>query len=498
MLETIDVNKKMDHSEFKEIMERLQPKLGRLQRKCKELDIPVIIVFEGFSASGKGEMIAKLIEPLDPRGFNVYATKRITKKEKDRPTFWRFFNKTPAKGEIAIFDRSWYTKVLRERFEGLTTKEELSYLYDEIVDFEKLLVDDGTVIIKIFLHISKEVQKERFEQLAKNQVTAWRVTKKDLKQNKKYDKYQKINEIMIQKTDRSYAPWTIIEAKEKHYAFAKMYQLITDQLEMSCKKKEEESKEEPAAIVDTQMDPNYINQVLSKVDLNKEISKTEYKEKIDQLQEELASLQEQLYRKKIPAVFVFEGWDAAGKGGAIKRVTRKLDPRAYEVIPISAPDATQRAHHYLWRFYQKLPEPGHIAIFDRSWYGRVMVERIEGFATKEEVSRAYQEINHFEEQLVHANTIVLKFWLHIDKEEQEIRFQERQENVEKQWKITDEDWRNRAKWDQYELSVNEMLVRTSTTYAPWIVVEANSKQYARIKILESIIHSMKDKLNQVL
>lgn len=515
MLDKIDTSRKMNKSEFKRLMEQQRPELALLQRECKELKIPVIFVIEGFGASGKGAMIARLIEPLDPRGFRVYTTQRTSKEEKKHPFLRRFFVKIPARGRISIFDRSWYTKVLRERMDGLTTERELEYAYDEINRFEQLLVDDGTVIIKLFLHISKQEQKQRFEALESNPNTAWRVTKADWEHNHRYKEYVRICDEMLERTDKSYAPWSIIEAEDERYAAAKIYRKVITRLRMECQKRREQERilskyQELQETLEKRMnegsdypqgvakdaEEQFLNGVLNGVDLSCDISKETYKSKVKELQKKLAILQDAMFLKKIPTVLVFEGWDAAGKGGAIKRLTHKLDPRVYEVIPISAPDETERAHHYLWRFYQHIPAEGHLAIFDRSWYGRVMVERIEGFCSRQEWSRAYNELNFFEEQLSNAGAIVIKFWLHIDKEEQEKRFHAREQTPGKEWKITDEDWRNRAKWEEYEKAVDEMIVRTSTTYAPWVVVEANSKQYARIKVLETVIEAYEKRLEE--
>ena len=236
--------------------------------------------------------------------------------------------------------------------------------------------------------------------------------------------------------------------------------------------------------------------VLSGVDLTLSYTKDEYKVRLERLQNRMEKLHGELYRRRIPVVLGFEGWDAGGKGGAIKRLTEKMDPRGYVVHPTASPDATERKYHYLWRFWKNMPKAGHVAIFDRTWYGRVMVERIEGFCTEAEWKRAYEEINSMERDLTDAGAIVLKFWMQIDKDEQEKRFRARQENPEKQWKITDEDWRNREKWDKYETAVNEMLVRTSTVNAPWIVVEGNSKYYARIKVLESVVNAIEERLKK--
>jgi len=495
MLERIDTSRKMGKKELKEWMKEQMPVLAKLQRKCRDLDIPVILVYEGFGGSGKGEMIARLIEPLDPRGFQVYSTARTTKDEAKRPFLSRFFVKTPAKGRIAIFDRSWYTKVLRERIEDMTTREELEFAFEEINHFEKLLVDDGAVIIKMFLHITKQEQKKRFDQLLSEKTTAWRVTKADIEHHRRYKECRVLCDEMLEKTDKDYAPWQIIEAEDKDYAVAKMYQIVLERLTSVCNEREKKDVRE-AENTEIQEEERFLNGVLNGVDLSKDLEKEIYKTKLKELQKKLSLLQNQMYRKRIPAVFVFEGWDAAGKGGTIKRLTQHLDPRAYAVVPISAPDETERAHHYLWRFYNHLPEAGHMTIFDRSWYGRVMVERIEGFCSIEEWSRAYNEINHFEEQLTDAGTVVLKFWLHIDQDEQKRRFEKRQNTPGKEWKITEEDWRNRSKWEEYERAVDEMVVRTSTTYAPWIVVEANSKKYSRIKVLESVVKAMEDALSK--
>lgn len=494
MLEKVDLNKKMGKKEYKEQMEQLQPKLSYLQRACKESGIPVIIVFEGLGAAGKGTLINQILEPLDPRGFGVYSTAVETQEEKMHPFLWRFWTKTPAKGRIAIFDRGWYRRVLTDRFDGLTPENKLAEAYGEICSFEQQLTADGVVMIKLFVYISQKEQQKRFEKLLAAKQTAWRVTKDDLKRNKHYDEYLQMNEEMLEKTDSSYAPWHIIEGTDREYAAVKMMQIVVDTLEQAIdhKKQEAEKKEAPK-----QEEQELLRtSVLAGVDPNKEMSKEEYKKKLEELQTRLSELHNQLYRYRIPVVLAFEGWDAGGKGGAIKRLTRALDPRGYAVNPVASPNDVEKVHHYLWRFWTRMPKAGHIAIFDRSWYGRVMVERIEGFCTEEEWKRAYREMNEMEAELAHAGSIVIKFWLHIDKDEQERRFKERQENPAKQWKITDEDWRNRAKWDEYEKAVDEMLVRTSTLYAPWVVVEGNNKYYARIKVLQTVVDAIEKSLSE--
>ena len=235
--------------------------------------------------------------------------------------------------------------------------------------------------------------------------------------------------------------------------------------------------------------------MLENVDLTLSLSKEEYQRSLVTYQVALFALGYQVYVQQRPVAIVFEGWDAAGKGGCIKRVTEKLDPRGYVVYPIAAPAGEDATRHYLYRFWRRLPETGQIAIFDRSWYGRVMVERIEGFCSTEAWKRAYREINQFERQLVDFGAILFKFWVHISLEEQLARFEARSTDQLRSWKLTAEDWRNRDKWHLYEAAVNEMLLKTSTTTAPWTIVEGNDKNYARLKVLKTLVDKLSQELN---
>ena len=496
MLEKIDLSKKVDKKTYRRVMDEAEEKLGLLQRECKDAGIPVILVFEGMGAAGKGVQINRLIQALDPRGFDVYACDRPTEDEQMRPFLWRYWTKTPAKGRIAVFDRSWYRSVQVDRFDGLTPEDKLGDAYQDILSFEKQLCDDGTVIMKFFLYIDKDEQKKRFKKLEGSKETSWRVTDEDWNRNKDFGRYLKMNEEMLEKTDTDYAPWVIIEAVDKDYAALKIASTVMDRLEYELEHSRPE-EEKTAQGQEAKIRERFKNGVLSGIDLSKSLTEEEYKTRLKKLQKRLAELHSELYRLRIPVVIGFEGWDAGGKGGAIKRLTSNLDPRGYRVNPTAAPNDIEKVHHYLWRFWNNVPKAGHIAVFDRTWYGRVMVERIEGFCSEAQWRRAYQEINEMESHMANAGAVVLKFWLHIDKDEQERRFKERQANPAKQWKITDEDWRNREKWDQYEEAVNEMLIRTSTTYAPWIVVEGNDKRYARVKVLQTVVDALEKKIKEV-
>ena len=306
-----------------------------------------------------------------------------------------------------------------------------------------------------------------------------------------------MNEEMLTRTDTEYAPWNIVEAVDRKFAAAKIFAIVVHTLEEKIEELKRQKKQEKK--VGKQTDSSVSNgrlkeSILGKTDLSLAYTKEEYKKKLIKLQKKMEKLHGELYRRRIPVVLGFEGWDAGGKGGAIKRLTERMDPRGYVVHPTASPNDIERAYHYLWRFWIDMPKAGHVTIFDRTWYGRVMVERIEGFCTKQEWQRAYKEINDMEKDLADAGAIVLKFWMQIDKDEQARRFKARQENPEKQWKITDEDWRNREKWDKYEEAVDEMLIRTSTPGAPWIVVEGNNKYYARIKVLETVVNAIEERL----
>ena len=497
MLEKIDLKKDLGKEDFKAMMEEADARLGRLQRACKEKGIPIIILFDGYGAAGRGTAISRFIEPLDPRGFTVYSTSE-TEEDKYYPFMYKFWKMTPAKGRINVLDGSWYRVLLEDKFAGKVPAKVQAGAADEIVEFERVLTDDHVLIIKFFLAISRKEQKRRFKKLEENKATAWRVSKEDWRQNDHFDEYTALIEEALQKTDTDNAPWTIIEAEDKEFSAAKIATTVADRMEQALADYEKRAAlprvpaEESACIKN---DPLRAS-ALAGVDLNKSLTREAYKARLKELQKELSKLHGELYMRRIPVILGFEGWDAGGKGGAIKRLTQALDPRGYEVHPTASPNDIEKAHNHLWRFWTSIPKAGHVEIYDRTWYGRVMVERLEGFCTENEWRRAYKEMNSMEKNWADYGAIVLKFWMQIDKDEQERRFTDRQNNPDKQWKITDEDWRNRAKWDQYEVAVDEMLVKTSTPYAPWIIVEANDKLYARIKVLETVIDTIKARLKE--
>lgn len=495
MLGEIDLSKRVDDIVYKESVDGLEKKLARLQREARDLKVPVMIVFEGWDAAGKGTLINELLMPLDPRGFNAYFTKEPVEEEYFRPFLWRFWLKTPARGRIVIFDESWYRRVTSERARKTLSRDEWESAYDDIVSFERQLADDGALIIKFFLHISKKEQKKRLEKLDENPSTSWRVTDRDWKNHKRYDDYIKIFEEMIERTDTEFAPWSVVEANDGKFAKLKVYSTVAERLE----KKLEEVKGQglgPALpqTAEVHAEDQTASSFLNRIDLSKTMSREEYEKNLKKCQGRLREIEYEIYKERIPVIIAYEGWDAAGKGGNIKRLVENLDPRGYGVVPVAAPNDLEKSRHYLWRFWQNIPKAGHIAVFDRSWYGRVLVERVEGFCSEAEWKRAYREINEMERQFTNSGAVLIKFWLQIDKDEQLKRFEERQNDPDKNFKITEEDWRNREKWGLYESAVDEMLFRTNTTYAPWTVVESNCKYFARIKALKTVIDAVEKKL----
>lgn len=460
-----------------------QKKTAVLQQEIKKKKLPVILLFEGLSASGKGNRIASVIANLDPRFYEVYSIAERDTLEKRMPMLWRYFIKTPAKGQIAIFDRSWYRDLLYTDTGKKLTKKEYKNRLESIRTMERQLSEDGCLILKFFLLISKKEQKNRLRQLEKKKSTRWRVTPEDKKQNEKYKSYLSAADTMLKNSDFPYAPWHIIKSDDGMSANAAVYRIVTEKIEENLN---------PTRLPSAKVQGAYKHFTLLKppllkdVPLDKTMRSDVYQKMLAHYQKKLLKLHNKIYLNKKPVILAFEGWDAAGKGGNIKRVASALDPRGFAVNPIASPTEEELMHHYLWRFWKLLPKDGHIAIFDRTWYGRVLVERIENLCSEEEWKRAYNEINEFEYELHKWGALILKFWLQIDKEEQLRRFQERVNVPSKRWKITDEDWRNREKWPQYEEAVNEMTSRTSTSFAPWHIIQGNNKRYGRIQTLSII------------
>ncbi len=486
MLELINLDKKVAKPAYREAFPEMESQLGACQRAARAAGVPVVIVFDGWDAAGKGTLINRLTQALDPRGFKVHPISAPDANQRHHPWLWRFWTALPAAGSFAVFDRSWYGRVLLERVEGLTPKRQWRLAYEDIEQFERQLADSGVVLVKFWLHISKREQKRRFKRIEKNPATAWKVGKDEWKHHRRYEDWLEAAEEMLQRTGTAYAPWTVVEATQGRYARMKVFETVLQAVQRELERRAARPAAEPQPMALPPESPTRQQAVLDQVDLSLSLEREDYQKQLDDLQQRLLHLEHDLYVARVPAVIVYEGSDAGGKGGNIRRLTRGLDPRGYEVVPVAAPSDEEKAHHYLWRFWKNVPKAGHITIFDRSWYGRVLVERVEGFCGETQWQRAYREINEFERQLADFGTVIVKFWLHIDQQEQLRRFEARKEDPCKQWKITDEDWRNREKYPQYKVAVADMLRRTSTTYAPWTILEANCKLHARIKALRTV------------
>lgn len=536
MLDQIDLKRKIGQEEYRERLPGLQTRLYDSEQALFELRVPVLVVFEGWAGTSKIGTIGILMRRLDPRGLRVHSITAPRTYETQFPWLQRFWLKTPSYGQIAIFDRSWYREMLAARTHKQININLWRERCEDIVAFERQLADDGAVIVKFWLHISKQEQDRRFEQLLANPLTSWQVTDDDHWQQQHYKRVRNAVDDLIARTDTPYAPWIILPATDKRYARITALETVLSALERRLGRvipsyaNGEDSFDQTGPQIRRQLDllrgaspppptngpPAPAEQesapsvrptvamathpppgILARVDLNQRLDQAAYDDWLKRLQAKLHLLGFQVYLQKRPVILVFEGWDAAGKGGAIQRVTAELDPRSYIVHPIAAPSGEDKLHHYLYRFWRRLPPRGQMAIFDRSWYGRVTVERIEGFARPEEWQRAYAEINEFERQLVAFGTIICKFWMQISPEEQLRRFQERQNVPYKAWKLTGEDWRNREKWPEYEQAVDEMLLRTSTPAAPWTIVEAEDKRFARIKVLRTVVRRLEDELGKV-
>jgi polyphosphate kinase 2 (PPK2 family) len=377
--------------------------------------------------------------------------------------------------------------------------------FDEINQFERTLADDGTLLVKFWLHISLAEQRRRFERMERSDYESFRVTGKDWKAHKRYDDYCEAVEEMLERTSTPWAPWTIVAATDRRYARVRVFETLAEATQRALDARaaatpppDPPSRAEPTSKSPLKRrrapSPALAHTVLDEVDLGKRLTARQYEVELARWQKRLRELEYVCYERRAPVIVVYEGWDAAGKGGSIRRVIGGMDPRGYAVIPIAAPKGADATHHYLWRFWNKIPKAGHIAIFDRSWYGRVLVERVEGYCSEEQWRRAYHEINEFERSLHNFGAVVVKFWLHISKATQLRRFQERERIASKRYKITEEDWRNREKWDLYRTAVHDMISQTSTSYAPWTIIEAEDKNWARVRGVRTLAEAMAKRL----
>ncbi len=486
MFESAELGHKIDKATYDKQAPRLRADLLDAQYDMGELKkYAVIILVNGVNGAGKGETVNLLNAWMDPRHIQTHAFPPPTDEERERPFMWRFWRALPPKGKIGILFGNWYTEPIVNRARKQTKAADLDQSIDEINRFEKMLANEGALIIKIWMHLSKPAQKKRLKALEKNKKTRWRVTRTDWEHFDMYDKFRTVSERVLRHTSTGYAPWIVVEGADENYRSLTVAGILLDALRKRQKIEQTRGWKARSAAAPL---PRAIDSrdLINSLDMSLALSKKRFEKDLEKYQGRLNLLTRNPKFKARSLIVVFEGSDAAGKGGSIRRITGALDARQYQTIPTAAPTEEERAQPYLWRFWRQVPRVGRITIFDRSWYGRVLVERVEGFCQEVDWMRAYAEINDFEDQLVRSGAIVAKFWLTITAEEQLKRFKEREKTRFKRFKITDEDWRNRKKWGEYEHAVCDMVDRSSTENAPWTLVEANDKYHARIKVLKTL------------
>jgi len=490
MFESAEIDHAIDKDTYDAEVTALREALLEAQFELQQQRrFPVIILINGIEGAGKGETIKVLNEWMDPRLIEVRTFDQQTDEELARPPAWRYWRMLPAKGRMGIFFGNWYSQMLQGRVHGEFKDPRLDQAINGAERLEKMLCDEGALIFKFWFHLSKKQMKARLKALADDPLHSWRISPLDWQQSQTYDRFVKYGERVLRRTSRDYAPWHVIAGADAHYRNLAVGRILLEGLRGALQRPTIHPEKVSAAPVFPSVDQ--VN-LLDSLDLTLHLDKEDYEEQLITEQARFSGLMRDKRMRRHALVAVFEGNDAAGKGGAIRRVAAALDPRQYSIVPIAAPTEEERAQPYLWRFWRHLPARGKFTVFDRSWYGRVLVERIEGFCSPADWLRAYSEINDFEEQVTDACVIVVKFWLSIDKQTQLERFQEREQTPFKRFKITEDDWRNREKWDDYRAAVGDMVDRTSTEIAPWTLVEANDKRWARVKVLRTINRALEE------
>ncbi|MGI9229204.1 MAG: polyphosphate:AMP phosphotransferase [Gammaproteobacteria bacterium] len=507
MFETAELNRKISKSDFKAAIPALREQLLEMQNALHaSCSFQTILIFSGVDGAGKGETVSLLNGWMDPRWLITRAYDEPGEEVAGRPEFWQYWRDLPPRGRIGMFLSAWYSRPVLEHAYGKISEATFHSQLERIVRFERALALDGALILKFWMHLSRDKQEARLKNLEHNPLTKARVTKRDWKHWKMYDKFIDTAEHVISRTNRGIAPWMVVEGADSNYRSISVATHLRDALRHHLEEntvslhipKRATSSENTSGEQEDGIDALEANTItiLDRLDMSQQLAKPKYKKVLVDHQARLHRLHIQAEKKNISSILVFEGPDAAGKGGAIRRIGEALEARYYQVHGFAAPTDEEKAQHYLWRFWRRLPEAGHIGIFDRSWYGRVLVERIEGFAKEEEWKRAYAEINQFEEQLIEHGIVLIKYWIHITQDEQLKRFQLREKTPHKRWKLSSEDWRNRDRWNDYQQAVNDMVQYTSTSDAPWILVEGNDKRFARIRAIQTYCERLEAALEQ--
>jgi polyphosphate:AMP phosphotransferase len=495
MFESAELGHATAKEDYEAALPELRTSLLDAQYDLLELrKFAAVVLVNGVDGAGKGETVNLLNEWMDPRHIITHAFDTPTQDEAERPFMWRFWRALPPRGRIGVLFGNWYTEPIARRVAKRSKKAAFEERLDEINRFEAMLVREGVLLFKFWFHLSRKAQKSRLKALESDPATRWRVTERDWARFEQYERYRDVAAHGLRHSSTGEAPWIIVDGSDPRYRSLLVGRTLLDGLQrrLEIERKEWRPRRTAAALPPALDQRNLLNALV----LERPMDDKTYRRELERQQGRLALLCRSEAFQRRSLVVVFEGNDAAGKGGAIRRLTGALDARHYQVVQVGAPTEEERAQPYLWRFWRQLPRRARVTIFDRSWYGRVLVERVEGFCSEADWLRAYAEINDFEDQLVAAGTVVVKFWLSISKDEQLVRFQAREAEPHKRFKITADDWRNRERWDDYERAVCDMVDRSSTEIAPWTLVEANNKLFARIKVLTTLADRLEAALEQ--
>ncbi len=490
------VIKGISRKEYSHRVAKVREALIRMQVELKEAKIPTLIVIAGVDAAGKGEVINLLNGWLDPRGTDTFGFRAPTDEERERPPMWRYWRSLPSRGRIGIYAGGWHGDALRQDPQDATQMREFQASLRRIARFEQELAADGALIIKVWLHLSKAAQGARLTELEADPHTAWRVSPDDWRSHREYDRLSALIRRMRTATHQPSAPWEVINAERERFRNLAVAEHILERFRQVRRRWQKPSRapQVPASALRPLAPAG--RKHIQALDLTRSVSSDEYEEKRDKWLGRLHRAFRDAALARRSVVMVFEGSDAAGKGGAIRRLTDAIDARDFRVIPVAKPTDEELAHHYLWRFWRHVPRAGLVTIYDRSWYGRVLVERVEGFARPAEWQRAYSEINEFERELMEHGVILLKFWLQISKGEQLKRFRARESTPYKRHKMDPEDWRNRRKWNAYETCVGDMVALTNPKEAPWHLISAEDKRFARLEIIRTACREIRAGLGQ--
>ena len=488
MFDTIPKPEMISGKSYRQQVQELRQELLELQRELRETSHSVVLVMAGVDGAGKGATVNVLNEWMDPRWIETHAYERASEEEAERPPHWRYWRDLPARGTMACFLSAWYSRPLLDRVYG-GTPEAFERALDQIAAFEQMLAEDGAIVVKFWMHLDRDAQLQRLRTMANDPLHGWRVTKRDWYHWHAYGEFVAAASRLVERTSTGLAPWILIDGSdERHRELAlgrALARAVRSRID-AAKSRGLMGKADQRGAVKPISDEMAAQTALGKLQMLEPIPKTDYLREVERQQARFSLLHQRLREMDGSLILVFEGVDAAGKGGAIRRMIAPLDARYRRVIPIAAPTDEEHAHHYLWRFWRHLPRAGRVTVFDRSWYGRLLVERIEGFCSEPEWQRAYAEINAFERQLTDHGLLVLKFWIHISPDEQLQRFEARKVTPHKAWKLTDEDWRNRERWKDYEVAASEAFERTSTAHAPWVLIGGDDKRAARVEVLRTV------------